>query len=129
MSPEAAADVADFVAAGDEAERVARAGLGRLESLTLIFSAKESLFKAFYPATRRHFDYLDCALVRVEPGDLRFAIRLNAPFDAAFGAAEFAGRYELVDREVRTGVLVPRSSRGLEAPRRRFFRGQRDGEA
>ena len=108
MSREAAADVAATRRRRDETRRVAQAaGLDPLESLTLVFSAKESLFKALYPPTRRHFDYLDCELVRVDPGARGFSIRFRPPFDAAFGAAEFAGRYELADGEVRTGVLVP----------------------
>ncbi len=108
MSGEAADEVARVVAPEEERRRVAEAaGLNRLESLTLIFSAKESLFKALYPPTRRHFDHLDCAVVRLDSRKRRFAIRLAAPFEAEFGAAEFVGRYELIDGVVWTGVLVP----------------------
>ncbi len=50
MSREAAADVARLVASDDEMRRVTQAAsLGPLETLTLVFSAKESLFKALYP--------------------------------------------------------------------------------
>ncbi len=108
ISREAADEVARLVASEDERRRVAEAaGLNWLESLTVIFSAKESLFKALYPLTRRHFDYLDCAVVRLDSRKRRFAIRLAAPFEAEFGAAEFVGRYELIDGVVWTGVLVP----------------------
>ncbi len=107
MSREAADEVAPLVASEDETRRAAQAaGLNWLESLTLIFSAKESLFKALYPPSRRHFDHLDCEVVRIDPGGRRFAIRMRPPFDAAFGAAVFMGRYELTNGEVRTGVLV-----------------------
>ena len=113
MSREAADEVARLVASEAETRRVAQAaGLNRLESLTVIFSAKESLFKALYPPSRRHFDFLDCEVIRIDPGGRRFAIRLAAPFDVAFGAAEFAGRYELIGGEVRTGVLVSVSAPG-----------------
>ncbi len=107
MSGEAADEVARLVASEDETQRAARAaGLNRPESLTLLFSAKESLFKALYPLSRRHFDYLDCEVVRIDPGRRLFAIRMRTPFDAAFGAAVFMGHYELTNGEVRTGVLV-----------------------
>ena len=109
VNREAAADLTGFAASADEIQRVARAGLDRLTSLTLIFSAKESLFKALFSAHRRGFDYLDCALVRVDPGERRFSIRLEAPFDAAFEVAELSGRYELIGGEVRTGVVLPSS--------------------
>jgi len=110
MSSEAAAEVAGLVARDDETRRVAQAaGMDAMEALTLVFSAKESLFKALYPPTRRHFDYLDCEIVRLDLLARRFAVRLKAPFDAEFGGSNFAGRYELIGGEIRTGVLVPAS--------------------
>jgi enterobactin synthetase component D len=113
LSREAADDVARLVAAEEETRRVAEAaGVNRLESLTVIFSAKESLFKALYPLTRRHFDYLDFAVVRLDSQKRRFAIRLTAPFAAAFGAAEFVGRYELTGGVVGAGMLVSESAPG-----------------
>jgi enterobactin synthetase component D len=108
MSETVAAEIADLVASQEERRFVAEAlCLARLETLTLVFSIKESLFKALYPPTRRHFDYLDCAVVRVDPDERRFAVRFRPPFDAAYGAPEFSGRYELSDGEVRTGAFVP----------------------
>jgi 4'-phosphopantetheinyl transferase EntD len=35
--------------------------------LTLVFSAKESLFKALYPAIRMYFDFLDARVIGLEP--------------------------------------------------------------
>jgi enterobactin synthetase component D len=108
MSREAADEVAPFVASGDETRRVAQmASLDPLETMTFLFSAKESLFKALYPPTRRHFDYLDCEVVRLDPRARAFSIRFKPPFDAVFGAGEFSGRYALADGDVQTGVLVP----------------------
>ena len=107
MSIEAATDVAATIASEDETRRVAEAaGLDPLQILTLLFSAKESLFKALYPPTRRHFEFLDCELVRLDPEARGFALRFRPPFDVLFGAAEIAGRYDLAKGEVRTGVVV-----------------------
>ncbi|MFQ2345899.1 MULTISPECIES: amonabactin biosynthesis phosphopantetheinyl transferase AmoD [Aeromonas] len=51
------------IASGEEWARLVAAapaiGLSRAEALTLIFSAKESLFKALYPRVGRYFDFLD----------------------------------------------------------------------
>jgi enterobactin synthetase component D len=106
MSEEAAAEVAGLVASEDETRRVAElASLARPAALTLVFSAKESLFKALYPPTRRPFDYLDCEIARLDSRERRFVVRLSTPFDV-FGAAEYAGRYEFANGEVRTGFLV-----------------------
>ncbi|MDM5091688.1 4'-phosphopantetheinyl transferase family protein [Aeromonas rivipollensis] len=38
---------------------VGAVGLDRAQGLTLVFSAKESLFKALYPRVGRYFDFLD----------------------------------------------------------------------
>jgi len=105
MTPGAAAEVEGLVASGEELRIARSAGLDPLAALTLAFSAKESLYKALYPARRRRFDYLDCALVGVDAPARRFSIRLAAPFGDASGAP-FAGRYQLTGGEIRTGVLV-----------------------
>ncbi|MFQ2063178.1 amonabactin biosynthesis phosphopantetheinyl transferase AmoD [Aeromonas veronii] len=51
------------IVSGEEWARLAAAaraaGLSRAEALTLIFSAKESLFKALYTRVGRYFDFLD----------------------------------------------------------------------
>jgi enterobactin synthetase component D len=113
MSRAAADEVARLVASEDEALLAAEAAsLDRPQSLTLLFSAKESLFKALYPLTRRHFDHLDCGVVRVDPGEGRFAISMRKPFDEAFGARVFVGSYELTGGEVRTGVILSDSGPG-----------------
>ena len=113
LSREAAADVARLVASDDEMRRVTQAAsLGPLETLTLVFSAKESLFKALYPLTRRRFDYLDCEVVRLDPRARGFFLSFKPPFDAVFGKGEFSGRYALARGDVQTGVLVPPSEVG-----------------
>ena len=46
-------------------------------ALTLIFSAKESLFKALYPAVGRYFDFLDVRLssINLDGNSLAFTLR------------------------------------------------------
>ncbi|MGZ8065672.1 amonabactin biosynthesis phosphopantetheinyl transferase AmoD [Aeromonas salmonicida] len=43
----------------EEWARLQRCPLGPAQGLTLVFSAKESLFKALYPRVGRYFDFLD----------------------------------------------------------------------
>jgi len=45
--------------------------------LTLVFSAKESLFKALYPAVGRYFDFLDVQLVAMDMAMGTFSIELK----------------------------------------------------
>ena len=107
MSEQVAADIAGLIASDEESVLVTETlRLARLETLTLVFSIKESVFKALYPPTRRHFDYLDCAVVGLDPDGRRFAVRFRPPFDVAYGVREVTGRYEFSDGYVRTGAFV-----------------------
>jgi 4'-phosphopantetheinyl transferase EntD len=47
----------------------------------IVFSAKESVFKALYPRTRRWFDLRDCGIV-VDPAEGTFTVRLDRRNDA-----------------------------------------------
>lgn len=52
-------------------------GLSRAEGLTLVFSAKESLFKALYPRVGRYFDFLDARWLAMTSQTL--VLELNIP--------------------------------------------------
>jgi enterobactin synthetase component D len=63
LAEEQASELWPGIASGEEWIRLEAAapavGLSRTEALTLLFSAKESLFKALYPRVGRYFDFLD----------------------------------------------------------------------
>ena len=52
-------------------------GLDRARGLTLVFSAKESLFKALYPRVGRYFDFLDARWLGMT--DQTLTLELKAP--------------------------------------------------
>ena len=52
-------------------------GLDRAQGLTLVFSAKESLFKALYPRVGRYFDFLDARWLTLTEQTL--TLELKAP--------------------------------------------------
>ncbi len=51
----------------EEAELCRRSAYNFNEALTLVFSAKESLFKALYPSVNRYFDFLDVIVAVFKP--------------------------------------------------------------
>lgn len=51
---------------------------------TLLFSLKESLYKALWPQLRQPMDFLDAALVSVDFAQQRAALRLNQNFGGRF---------------------------------------------
>jgi len=62
----------------------ATAGLTLAEGLTLVFSAKESLFKALYPRVGRYFDFLDARWLAMTAQTL--TLELKTPLTPALPA-------------------------------------------
>lgn len=60
---------------GRLASGAAAADLSLAEGLTLVFSAKESLFKALYPRVGRYFDFLDASWSAMEAQTLRLSLK------------------------------------------------------
>lgn len=76
--------------------------------LTLIFSAKESIFKCLYPLVQQYFDFRH-AVVELDakfPGRFRFQLLkdLGGEFGKGYSAG---GYYALADDFVHTAVLLP----------------------
>lgn len=74
---------------------------------TILFSAKEAVYKAWYPLAGRFLDYPDVHLVVEADGS--FAARLLVPGEVVGGALldRFAGRWMVEDGLVLTAVTVP----------------------
>jgi enterobactin synthetase component D len=85
---------------------VEQTGWERTMALTLVFSAKESLFKCLYPQVGRYFDFQDARLVTVEPATGRFTARLESTLTPALARGSlFEGRFELRDTQVCTALV------------------------
>lgn len=72
----------------------------------LLFSAKESLFKGYFPLTGFFLEFGDVE-VTLDPAERRFSARLvndNAP--SLFGGRQFHGRYRIDEHFVFTGILL-----------------------
>jgi len=66
------------------------------EAMTLVFSAKESLFKALYPRVRDYFDFLAVEIVGISVEQRHFELRLcqNLSSDLTIGRC-FKGHFKL----------------------------------
>jgi 4'-phosphopantetheinyl transferase EntD len=74
---------------------------------TLVFSAKESIYKAWYPVTERWLDYLDAELT-VDAGRGLLSARILVPVEPGlFPRAEMEGRFAVSDERVFTAITVP----------------------
>jgi 4'-phosphopantetheinyl transferase EntD len=108
------ADVAGDVASMQELA-VLRTALGALtnEALwTLVFSAKESVYKCLFPQTLRFMEFEDLRLIAVEPGApaprIRFRLERELSRSHPLGAL-FEASFHVGDSRVQTAVLdLPR---------------------
>jgi len=78
----------------------------RLICATVIFSAKESFYKAQYPSSGRFLSFQDVE-VTVEPFDSTFQIQVRESFAGTPGFSSCLGRFLCVEEFVLTGVVVP----------------------
>lgn len=78
----------------------------RALQIKILFSAKESIYKAYYPTTRVVLDFHDVDLILL-PGTRRFVGRLvNDDAPSLDGKREFHGRYGWKNEHVFTSVVV-----------------------
>jgi 4'-phosphopantetheinyl transferase EntD len=79
----------------------------------LIFSAKESVYKAWFPLTRRRLDF-DQAAITLDPGSGTFSARLLVPppFVDGRSLSGLDGRFLVQDGLVLTAIVLPRANRG-----------------
>jgi enterobactin synthetase component D len=107
MSDERARGVSPAVAWPYELAHVRRAGWSRLEALTLVFSAKESIFKCLYPLIGRFFEFHDVRIVAVDGESRTFTAHVVKTLSPDFPAGTvLTGRFEFRSGSVHTGVTV-----------------------
>ena len=82
---------------------------------TILFSAKESVFKALYPSLQRFFGFEDVLLTLSE--NRSFEARLKPELARQAGRASFEGRIALTREHVLTAVYAPAAGAPVPAPR------------
>jgi enterobactin synthetase component D len=112
MSSQQAGEVGDLIASATELGHGTAAGLPWLEALTLVFSAKESVFKCLHPLVGRMFEFNHVRLIGVDTAVRIFKVEIAKDLSAEFQAgAVLEGRFEIEGHRIHTGML-------LEAPTR-----------
>ena len=74
---------------------------------TIVFSVKESLFKALYPLVGIYFDFKDTELVEINPEITSFKIKVIRPLGNTYNieGREFCGRIEICSDYITTIIL------------------------
>jgi 4'-phosphopantetheinyl transferase EntD len=76
----------------------------------LLFSAKESVYKAWFPLTGRWLGFEDAELVPAADGTFRAALRVPGPVVDGMAIASFDGRWIVRDGLVITAIAMPAAS-------------------
>ncbi|WP_408951687.1 4'-phosphopantetheinyl transferase [Lysobacter sp. Hz 25] len=107
LQPGMAADIRREVVDAAEEEAVQAHFPDFTLGLAVVFSAKESLYKALYPQVGRFFGFEAMRIVRIEAERIVFAATEELSATVASGA-EYAAHYLVADGEVRTVACVRR---------------------
>jgi 4'-phosphopantetheinyl transferase EntD len=82
----------------------------------LLFSTKESVYKAWFPLTHRWLDFTDVQ-VTVDVAAGTFRARLRVPVPNGMPANGFSGRWLVADGLILTALTVPRPVADEDLPR------------
>lgn len=95
-----------------ETLQASQSGWRAEEILTLIFSAKESLYKCFYPRVQTYFGFHAARLLTFDATRGTFAIRLEQDVHAALRAHScWSGVFSRAASLLMTALVVPRDAR------------------
>jgi enterobactin synthetase component D len=77
-------------------------------AVTLILSAKHSLYKCLHPQVGRSFSYLDASIEDVQRQTGRFRARLKVMLSSAWvGGTIITGQFDVAGDFVHTGIAIP----------------------
>ncbi len=94
---------------GELAQLVAESGWSEVEALTLLFSAKESLYKCLYPEVRRYFGFHDATIATLDTAACQFVARLDETLTPALPAGTtLVGRFVRFEDAVATALVLTR---------------------
>jgi enterobactin synthetase component D len=99
LTDENALEIQKVILRPEEVERRVALGLGAGEYVGLIFSAKESFYKALAPIVKRTFGFQDAQVVEISRDSGSLRLRLERDLGKGFGPGfELQGRFEMAER-------------------------------
>jgi enterobactin synthetase component D len=109
IAADVAARLRDHIAAPEELAALALAtGWSMPLLLTVVFSAKETLFKCLYPQVGHYFDFRDAAVTAIDDTLCRMSVCLLVTLTAELPAGhQLHGRFERNEATVSTAMVLP----------------------
>ncbi len=94
-------DIQDAILYGDDYQLLERPGIAKEVLFSLIFSIKESFFKAAYPSTGYYFDFDAVRITELDFDNHRFTLRLCQDLNPQLSSgAVFSGQFCLLEGQV-----------------------------
>ena len=107
ITPETIDTIKYSIICREEEELLSQLNLPFNYTFTLVFSAKESLFKALYPNVGRYFDFNVAKLCYISLEDNIFCLSLKCNLSSRFKAGFVAkGHFNITDTEIFTSIVV-----------------------
>ncbi|MFA0812333.1 4'-phosphopantetheinyl transferase family protein [Microbulbifer epialgicus] len=95
MAHQTASEIKPNVVSSREASVLLKSGLPLEKWLTIAFSAKESLFKALYPAVGKYFDFLDAEIIAMLPEQQKVKFKILRDLSSRVpSGSTFTGAYQ-----------------------------------
>jgi enterobactin synthetase component D len=108
VSESQAREIASLVTSLEESSHARAAGLSEPTAFTLVFSAKESIFKCLHPITGEFMDFHDVRIEHVDVNSRTFSARLARALSPRFPLhATLHGCFEIDAPWVHTGLALP----------------------
>lgn len=109
MTDKLAAEIREHIASSAELDSLVRAtGWSAAKTLTLVFSAKESIFKCLYPEVLTYFDFRDAMIDAIDVAESRFSARLLVTLTPRLRAGlVLEGRFAQAAGALCTSLVMP----------------------
>jgi enterobactin synthetase component D len=108
MPPGTAMQLAPFVATSGEYQNLRKISLDMQLLTTMIFSAKEAVFKCLYPVLKFRFDFTDVEILSIDAAIGSFSLVLGNVISKFMPApAQLVGKIAVIDDLVHTGLILP----------------------
>ncbi|WDE03341.1 4'-phosphopantetheinyl transferase superfamily protein [Thalassomonas viridans] len=108
LGSETVADIKSSIINHREEALLQQSALAFSRAFTLVFSAKESLFKALYPSVGYYFDFSAAEIIALDNEEKSFVLQLTESLTPTLSAgATFTGKFIFDDLAVQTLICEP----------------------
>jgi enterobactin synthetase component D len=107
MSRETALELAPLLATSEEYSRLLTSPEDHPRLTTIIFSAKEAIFKCLYPIIKRQFDFIDVEINSIDRNNGIFSFSLSRSISEHVpDDTNFRGKVAIIDNFVHAGLVL-----------------------